>query len=350
MRMTILVLFLASLLQAYDGAPVGNADAGKTAWAARRCMRCHGDAGQGGFGPDLAGRTLTYNQFRQAMRKPWGVMPTFIEQYTNDQTIADLQAYVMTFPKVDEPAPWMLDIKNISPTSTWTAKPPSPDAPYGQRLFASYGCIECHGPEGLTIRQDYGGEAADNDFEHFSKDIYNHTDRYKSPRMGDFSRLRLPESSLREIYRFLFEQLGYLAPISGIVTAGTPSESRTTYTLQLENRGIPGKGITAKNLTVALALAPGTSVVSATGDGYKGVSNDADLKSQAAIWQLAGIGPQGKQTYTVTLAGAGGKPADLFKGSVVRWTDPEVRKALPNLELRDPQSTGKDPQVAVAFR
>jgi mono/diheme cytochrome c family protein len=293
---------------------------------------------------------LTFNQFRQAMRKPWGVMPTFIEQYTNDQTIADLQAYVMTFPKVDEPAPWMLDIKNISATNTWTAKPPGENAPYGQRLFASYGCIECHGPEGLTIRQDYGGEASDNDFEHFSKDVYHHTDRYKSPRMGDFSRLRLPENSLREIYRFLFEQLGYLAPVGGTLTAGTPADDRTTYTLQLENRGIPGKGITVKNVTIALALAPGTSVVSATGDGYKGVIEDAGLKSQAATWQLASIGPKEKQTYTVTVAGTGRKPIELFKGSVVRWTEPEVRKALPDLELRDPQSAGKDPQVTIAIR
>jgi hypothetical protein len=236
------------------------------------------------------------------------------------------------------------------PTSQWTAKPPSADAPYGQRLFASYGCIECHGPEGLTIRQDYGGEASDNDFEHFAKDIYSHTERYKSPRMGDFSRLRLPENSLREIYRFLFEQLGYLAPINGTMTTGTSSDDRTTYTLQLENRGIPGKGITAKNLTIALALAPGAAVMNATGDGYKGVSSDAELKSQAAIWQLPSIGPKEKQTYTVTVSGAGRKPVEIFKGSVVRWTDPEVRKALPNLELRDPQSPGKDPQVAVAFR
>jgi mono/diheme cytochrome c family protein len=348
--MIVLALFVSSLLQAYEAAPVGSADAGKTAWAARRCMRCHGDAGQGGFGPDLAGRTLTYNQFRRAMRQPWGVMPTFIEQYTNDQAIADLQAYISTFPKVDEPAPWMLDIKNILATSTWTAKPPSADAPYGQRLFANYGCIECHGPEGLTIRQDYAGEASDNDFDHFAKDIYNHTDRYKSPRMGDFSRMRLPESALREIYHFLFEQLGYLAPLNGTVSAGSSSGESTTYTLQLENRGIPGKGITPKNLTIALALAPGTTVTSATGEGYKGVSSDADLKSQAAIWQLPSIGPKEKQTYTVTVAGSGRKPAEVFKGSVVRWTEPEVRKALPNLELRDPQSAGKNPQIAIAFR
>src|SRR5258705_8571282 len=77
MRIIVLALFLASLLLAYDDvAPVGNAQAGKTAWMDRRCRRCHGEGGEGGFGPDLAGRALTYNQFKQALRKPWGIMPT----------------------------------------------------------------------------------------------------------------------------------------------------------------------------------------------------------------------------------------------------------------------------------
>ena len=153
MRKMICAVFLGCMVQtALAQSPVGNADAGKAAWTTRRCMRCHGDKGEGGFGPDLAGRSLTYNQFKQALRKPWGIMPTFIEQYTNDQAVADLQAYVMSFPKVEEPGTWLVDVRNISPTSTWTSKPPAQDAPYGQQLFASYGCMPCHGPEGVTIR------------------------------------------------------------------------------------------------------------------------------------------------------------------------------------------------------
>src|SRR5262245_35925208 len=90
MRKIGLALFIVTLMQGvpvkgFDN-PSGDAAAGKTAWAARRCMRCHGENGEGGFGPDLAGRALTFNQFRQALRKPWGIMPTFNELYTNDQT------------------------------------------------------------------------------------------------------------------------------------------------------------------------------------------------------------------------------------------------------------------------
>jgi len=58
-----------------------------------------------------------------------------------------------------------------------------------------------------------GEKRPTNDFKHFSNIIYNHTDRYKSPRMGDFSRLRLPEPALQEIYHFLFEEAGYLVPV-----------------------------------------------------------------------------------------------------------------------------------------
>src|SRR5581483_105325 len=222
MRIITFALLFVALMQASDN-PTGDATAGKAAWNERRCRRCHGETGEGGFGPDLAGRGLTYNPFKQAVRKPWGIMPTFSELYTSDQAIADMQAYLMTLPKVERPGAWMIDIRNIVANSQWSAKPPSQDAPHGQQLFASYGCIQCHGPEGTTIRQDLGAEAADNDFQHFANIIYTHTGRYKSPRMGDFSRLRLPETSLQEIYHFLFEEAGYLPLLTANVKPGSPS-------------------------------------------------------------------------------------------------------------------------------
>jgi len=119
--------------------------------------------------------------------------------------------------------------------------------------------------------------------------------------------------------------------------------------VELENRGNPGKGLTAENLTIALALAPGSKIVGGTGVGYQGVRNDSELKSEAAIWQLPSIAPKEKQTFTLTVSGSGGKPADIFKGSVVRWTKPEIHKTIPNLALRDPEMPGKDPYFVVAF-
>src|SRR5437868_6585642 len=93
-RALLVALFWVSLVQAQDSAPVGDAVAGKKAWDARRCLNCHGKTGQGGFGPDLAGRQLTWAQFKHAVRKPWGVMPAFNEHQVADQDLANIAAYL----------------------------------------------------------------------------------------------------------------------------------------------------------------------------------------------------------------------------------------------------------------
>ena len=336
MRTILATLFMVTLLHAADVAPAGNAVTGKAAWLDRRCRNCHGEQGQGGFGPDLAGRALTPAQFKQAVRKPWGVMPAFTERQSSDQVLADMQAYLLSLPKVDEPGPW-------------TEKVPGQDSPHGQILLAAYGCTQCHGPEGQRIREVLGGEAADVDFAYFSKIVYQHTDRYPDGRMGNFSKLRVPEGSLVEISHFLFQELGFLVPLSATIKPGDSAGGNTTFTLNLENQGIQGKGLTAEGLTIALALAPGTTVVSGTGSGYQGVKSDAEIKSDAAIWQVASIAPGEKQAYTLTVSGNAAKPAEIFKGSVVRWTKPEMRKGAANLVMRDPKLLGKYPQTFVAF-
>ena len=65
----------------------GTAAAGKAYWervAPRNtdCRQCHGGTGEGGFGPDLAGRGLNATQVLRAVRQPWGVMPAFKNQLT----------------------------------------------------------------------------------------------------------------------------------------------------------------------------------------------------------------------------------------------------------------------------
>lgn len=64
-----------------------------------RCRDCHGIKGEGGFGPDLAGRQLSLDQFKHAVRKRWGVMPMFVEQQLSDQNIANFHAYFTSLPK-----------------------------------------------------------------------------------------------------------------------------------------------------------------------------------------------------------------------------------------------------------
>src|ERR1700730_2622716 len=88
---------------AFAQAP-GDAAAGKAYWdrvAPRNvdCRNCHGGTGEGGFGPDLAGRGLSAAQVLRAVRQPWGVMPAFVASQVSDKDAADLAAYFGSMPK-----------------------------------------------------------------------------------------------------------------------------------------------------------------------------------------------------------------------------------------------------------
>src|SRR6267154_1701427 len=79
----------------------GNVANGKMYWDSNltACKNCHGMAGEGGFGPDLAGRGLNTAQVLRAVRQPWGIMPAFVESQLSEKDAADLAAYFATLPK-----------------------------------------------------------------------------------------------------------------------------------------------------------------------------------------------------------------------------------------------------------
>ena len=83
----VAMVLVISLLQAETAWAQGNAEAGEQLWAgnAIECSNCHGEEGEGGFGPDLAGRRLSVEQFRRAVRRPWGIMPAYIDTQISDQ-------------------------------------------------------------------------------------------------------------------------------------------------------------------------------------------------------------------------------------------------------------------------
>ena len=146
--------------------------------------------------------------------------------------------------------------------------------------------------------------------------------------------------------------------------------------------------LNAEGVTVFLRIPPGTSVVSTTGTGYKGVRPLAqlgilpaeantpgrfdpsklperakpDLSGDVAVWQVPTVAAAEKQTYTVTLTGPGLKqvvramppgpgPASAvlkgFEGSAVYWEKPGVRMGPPQLIYRDLRLPDKGDQVAV---
>jgi hypothetical protein len=70
--------------------------------------------------------------------------------------------------------------------------------------------------------------------------------------------------------------------------------------------------------------------------------------ADVAVWQVPSIPAGTKQTYSVTLSGAA-VPVAGFRGSTVKWLKPELRKALVNLEVRDPRTPDKDDVANVTF-
>jgi mono/diheme cytochrome c family protein len=337
MHTLLIALMMAPLLQAPDTAPAGDPQAGATQWRSKFCANCHGENGEGGFGPDLAGgRGLTWEQFKHPVRKPWGVMLAYTEKQLPDQAIADIYAFVKTKPKVTELGHWH-----------WPAAPAS--APYGQRVYMQIvGCSQCHEPENKFARMWLGEHAKEMSFEYFAKQIYNHTDKYPNGGMGNYSRDRLSESNLREVYKFLVEDLGMRASIGGAIALGEQAGGNTTYNLTVTNRGVKDNGLNAEGITVFVKVPPGAKVVAGTGTGYKGVQPLAtlglepglplaphpnaegatprekqDLSGDVIVWKIPKLVAADKAALSFTLAGA--PSAELFKGfdgSTVHWEKP----------------------------
>ena len=356
-----------------EPAPVGRADAGKTFWQAQMCQYCHGVQAEGAWGPDLAGRGLTEAQIRHALREPYGLMPVYTETQVSDQTIANLQAFFATLPKAEQFGPLR-----------WQSPPD--DAPEGQRLQSAFGCGQCHEPELAIPRRWLGGVGKDADFVYFAKQIYRHTDKYPGGRMGNFSKERLPEIVLREIYQFMVDT-GFRAPINASLSAGPPQGANTTYTLTVFNDGVVKRGLDAEGITIFIRIPQGTKFVSATGNGFKGVRPLAqlglepaipntpgrfdrsgklperekpDLSGDVAVWEVPRIAAAEKQTYTLTLLGPtaqiytlpgpspSGQALKGFEGSTVYWARPGVRMGPPLLSYRDLRLPDKGDHVAVS--
>jgi mono/diheme cytochrome c family protein len=355
-------------------APVGNASDGKAFWQAQMCQYCHGVQAEGAWGPDLAGRGISEAQMVRSLRQPYGLMPAYTETQVSEQTIANLLAYFSTLPRAEQFGPWR-----------WQSPPA--DAPEGQRLQSAFGCGQCHEPELAIPRRWVGGETKTADFDYFSKQIYEHTDKYPQGRMGNYSRERLPEMVLRVIYQFMLDT-GLRAPINASLKAGPSEGANTTYTLNLFNDGVKEKGIDAEDVTIFLKIPPGIKFIGATGAGFAGVRPLAqlgidpsiantpgrfdpspnpklpqrtkpDLSGDVAVWKVPRIAAAEKQTYTLTLTGPApeiytipgpgptGQAFKGFEGSTVYWAKPGVRMGPPQLMYRDLRLPDKGDQVAV---
>jgi mono/diheme cytochrome c family protein len=107
MKVLILILVLAAasvFAQTKSGAPSTGVENGKHLFLRNGCYQCHGYGGQGGTaGARLAQTKLTVAAFTAYVRNPApGGMPPYRAKVMSDQELADVWAYIRTFP---EPLP-----------------------------------------------------------------------------------------------------------------------------------------------------------------------------------------------------------------------------------------------------
>lgn len=293
---------------------VGDPVAGKQFWQSLQtssCKNCHGIEGQGGFGPTLAGRGLTLEDFVRATTHP-ARMPEF-PQYSLQQ-LANFAAYFASLPPVEKPGAWRYPM----PTEGGT----------GLQVAFAIGCPQCHGPVLDTPRHNAG--AVNGDFEWFKTHVYHHTSvvrdhwarlELRSPppyvRMGNYSPERLREPILREIWNWMTSE-GLLIPVTAGLTHPTQTAEGAVYTLTVLNQSLPREGPVAEDVTISVRLPAGASVVSTRGDGYVGIQRDAEAQARAAVWRVPRIEPTAMLTYGFTLTKAGTEDDDVH--AAIRWT------------------------------
>src|SRR5882672_1052178 len=306
-------LLMLPLGQSVAFAQQGDAAAGKAYWdrgapRATACRNCHGTNAEGAFGPDLAGRGLNVAHVIRAVRQPWGIMPAFVESQMSDKDAADLTAYFASLPKVDAPGKWRFEV--------------AAGAPNGQAIALNIGCAQCHGPELNGPRNNMG--AVNENFAYFANLVYNHTTAMQPHRallgsnatnldMGNYSRTRLSEGQLRQIFFWMRDELGFRPMMAGALSKGESGSTGVTYNLSVSNNGVQGKGLIAEGITVSLIIPKDATVVAATGTGYQGTRTANNATN--AVWQLPRSAPKDSERLPITLWKAGTQ-ADNLRGAI----------------------------------
>ena len=145
-KLVSLAIILAAILAAFGFSP-GDAHAqaakpagasaagiatGKAVFTAAGCSACHGEQGQGtSLAPALVPPPTDVQGLIAYARKPTGKMPPVPAATASDQQLADVHAYLQSLAPKTSPAD---ELKG--------------NAENGKKLFAAYGCYECHGRQG----------------------------------------------------------------------------------------------------------------------------------------------------------------------------------------------------------
>ena len=105
---------------------------GKRAFASAGCVACHGGQGQGtAMGIQISPPPFELPALISYVRQPTGKMPPFGAGAVSDQQLGDIYAF----------------LKSVAPPPS-ASETLTGNADNGKKLFAAYGCFECHGRQG----------------------------------------------------------------------------------------------------------------------------------------------------------------------------------------------------------
>ena len=241
------------------------------------------------------------------------------EEQLSDRQVADLYAFVRTQPPVPEAG------------GSGAGSPAPEGAPLGQRLYMqTVGCGQCHEPENGFGRMWLGEHAEEVDFEYFATQIYEHTDKYPRGSMGNYSRTRLPESVLREIYQWMVLDIGLRASVGANMRVGDRRGDQTTFDVEVTNRGVKDVGLDVEGITLFIRVPDDATVVGGTGQDTP-VSNrwrnwgssrgcatphtptmnpdvierpEQDLSGDVVVWKMSGLAARGAANGVVRVVGS----------------------------------------------
>ena len=171
-------------------------------------------------------------------------------------------------------------------------------------------------------------------FDEFENLVYNHTTAIHQLRvlrggqaggnvdMGNYNRERVTPASLRQIYFWARDDIGFRAPMAGRIAKAEMGPTGATYAINVTNGGLQGRGVIAQGVKVNINVPAGTNVVAAAGPGYQGTSQ-ANGKT-VATWVITRSAPGDTNTLSITLSKAG-TAADNVNGSIT-WASPAPKQ------------------------
>jgi hypothetical protein len=138
-------------------------------------------------------------------------------------------------------------------------------------------------------------------------------------RMGNYSRERLPENILKEIFDWAVD-LGALPTLAVSMTpAPNAPAGQGVYNLTVYNSSVKGKGPTVEDIMVSVEVPNDVQVVNGAGTGYAGTSKSAEGKT-VATWKLPKLAATEKASLSLTLSA----PSTGLRGHVT-WGKPPVK-------------------------